>query len=56
MDEGDVCDGYISLKDIATIEDCEYNIEKPQCLMITLVCFVNCGYFVDKQESLLVCF
>ena len=37
VDEGDVCDGYISLKDIASIEDCEYSVEKPQCLMITLV-------------------
>ena len=37
VDEGDVCDGYIPLKDIASIEDCEYSVEKPQCLMITLV-------------------
>ena len=36
-EEGGACDGYISLKDIASVEDCEYNIDKPHCLSITLV-------------------
>ena len=37
IEEGDTCDGYISLKDIQTVEEAEFSIEKPLCLSITLV-------------------
>ena len=44
IDEGEACDGYISLKDITTVEDCEFNIDKPHCLVITLVRLSNPFY------------
>ena len=37
IEEGDTCDGYISLKDIQSVEEAEFSIEKPLCLSITLI-------------------
>lgn len=37
VEEGDSCDGYLSLKDISSVEEGEYSIEKPLCLLVTLV-------------------
>ena len=39
VEEGGSADGNISLKDIVSIEESEFSIEKPQCLLITLVSF-----------------
>ena len=36
-DEGEGYEGSISLEDITTVEIGEYSVEKPQCLLITLV-------------------
>lgn len=36
-DEGEGVDSSIPLEDIATIDTCESNVDKPNCLIITLV-------------------
>ena len=36
-DEGEGVDSSIPLEDIATVDTCESNMDKPNCLIITLV-------------------
>ena len=38
-DEGEASDSAIPLQDIMSVEDTDYNVDKPHCLVITLVLY-----------------
>lgn len=51
VEEGEPCDGYLSLKDIVTIDEAEYSIEKPQCLTITLVLHSSLRFYKQLNKK-----
>lgn len=51
VEEGEPCDGYLSLKDIVTIDEAEYSIEKPQCLTITLVLCSSLRFYYQLNKK-----
>ena len=53
-DEGEGVDSSIPLQDIATVDTCESTMDKPNCLLITLVVRSDDDSIVEQQEGVYV--
>lgn len=51
VEEGEQCDGYLSLKDIQSVEEADYSVDKPQCLTITLVRSVHSISYIQMNKK-----